>query len=178
MEPVSSPESSKPGKTIRKKFTESEDKLLQILAHIYGSKNWNAISIHMPGRTARQCRDRYCNYLMPGLFAGEWTVEEDNLIREKYAIYGPQWSKISHFFVGRSPNSIKNRWKYYASNEKSDELSPVQIKEQQPVITAQFQEVQIIQNMDSFEDFSIINDMDFWDYDMTTMDNTFDFNSL
>jgi hypothetical protein len=40
------------------------------------------------GRTAKQCRDRYKNYLRNGIKKGGWTVEESELIKDMYATFG------------------------------------------------------------------------------------------
>ena len=60
--------------------------------------------------TARQCRDRYMNYLAPEYVYSEWTNVEDNLLAEKYLEYGPKWSKIQKFFPNRTANALKNRY--------------------------------------------------------------------
>lgn len=101
----------------RKKFTPEEDEKLKQLVGLFGSKKWESIASQMPGRTGRQCRDRYKNYLVPGYFNGQWTQEEDDLLKEKYLNMGPQWSKMTAFFDGRSANSLKNRWNYFVCRQ-------------------------------------------------------------
>ena len=64
----------------RRKFTKEEDDTLVQLVDQYGTKSWDHIAEHMAGRTGRQCRDRYRNYLVPGYFNGQWTQEEDDII--------------------------------------------------------------------------------------------------
>lgn len=101
--------------TKRLKFTKEEDELLKKLVLSFGAKNWAIIASMMPSRTPRQCRDRYANYLVPGFIDKEWTNHEDKIIIENYTKFGPQWALISSFVQGRSPNSVKNRWKYHIS---------------------------------------------------------------
>lgn len=101
----------------RKKFTAEEDELLKKLVEKFGCKKWESIALEMPGRTGRQCRDRYKNYLVPGYFNGQWTQEEDDLLKQKYSEIGPQWSKMTKFIAGRSANSLKNRWNYFVSRQ-------------------------------------------------------------
>lgn len=43
----------------RKKFSPEEDEQLKKLVEKMGSKKWGNIAKFMPGRTGRQCRDRY-----------------------------------------------------------------------------------------------------------------------
>lgn len=102
----------------RKKFTEEEDKYLSKLVDEMGAKNWDLIAEKMPNRTARQCRDRYSNYLIPGFFNGEWSAEEDENLYRKYQEIGPRWTIIQKYFKNRSPNSLKNRWNYFVSRKE------------------------------------------------------------
>ncbi|OHT13496.1 Myb-like DNA-binding domain containing protein [Tritrichomonas foetus] len=97
------------------KFSEEEDFRLRNLVTCFGAKKWVRIASMMPGRTARQCRDRYSNYLAPGFIQSEWSIEEDDLLLNKYLEYGSQWTRIREFFPNRTANSIKNRWNYSVS---------------------------------------------------------------
>ena len=106
---------SKAKKDSRKKFRKEEDEKLRELVEQKGSKKWDLIAKEMPGRTGRQCRDRFKNYLVPGFFNGQWSEEEDRLLFKKYIEFGSQWSKITQFFPNRSANSLKNRWNYFVS---------------------------------------------------------------
>ncbi|OHT12034.1 Myb-like DNA-binding domain containing protein [Tritrichomonas foetus] len=103
----------------KNKFTPDEDKALLKLIDMNGAKKWNQLAIHMPGRTGRQCRDRYTNYLKRNLLNGEWTVEEENLLFSKVNEYGQRWSLIAKFFENRSANNIKNRWYKYQQRNSS-----------------------------------------------------------
>ena len=76
----------------------------------------------VPGRTGRQCRDRYQNYLIPGFFNGQWSKEEDDLLMIKYHEFGSKWSKMAQFFNQRSANALKNRWNYFVSRHMNDNI--------------------------------------------------------
>lgn len=105
----------------RRKFTGVEDNTLRRLVREFGAHHWESIAAMMPGRTGRQCRDRYQTYLSPGITNGEWTLDEERVLREKYAEIGPKWSQISEYLPGRTGTSLKNRWNYYiAKNEESE----------------------------------------------------------
>jgi hypothetical protein len=64
----------------------------------------------MPGRTARQCRDRYKNYLMESLVNAPWSPEEDAILLDRFQLLGPKWVEIGKLLHGRSGNNVKNRW--------------------------------------------------------------------
>lgn len=94
------------------KFSEAEDNQLKRLVRQSGCDvNWKLIAEAMGnGRSSRQCRERYRNYLSPKLKNGPWTPEEEILLEEKYQIFGPKWSKMAKFFKGRSDVNLKNHW--------------------------------------------------------------------
>lgn len=104
----------------RKKFRRDEDIKLSRLIALNGPRKWDQIAQSMPGRTGRQCRDRFHNYLNPALINGPWSVDEDRLLIQKVYEYGQHWNKIAKFFIGRSHNNIKNRW--YSSINKQKNL--------------------------------------------------------
>ncbi|OHT12424.1 Myb-like DNA-binding domain containing protein [Tritrichomonas foetus] len=113
------------------KFSAQEDDLLRKLVIQEGAHRWNKIALKMEGRTAKQCRDRFQNYLNPALSNDPWTVEEDQLLFQKINEFGKKWKLISKYFPRRSHNNVKNRYnsrKYIKSNsfhfeEASDKKS-------------------------------------------------------
>ena len=110
------PKTAQKQKKIRKLFSPQEDAILTKIMYQQPFETWIAVAEHLPGRTARQCRDRWVNYLSPSNKNGPWTSEEDQLLTEKYMEHGPQWTTIAKFFDGRSENNVKNRWYTYVKN--------------------------------------------------------------
>ena len=49
----------------------------------------------LPGRTGKQCRERWLNHLSDGIKKGEWSEEEDRRITTMRLAIGNQWSKVS-----------------------------------------------------------------------------------
>lgn len=94
----------------RRKFTPQEDETLKYLIFQLGEHNWVKISEYMPGRTAKQCRDRFCNYLSEPHSQEPWKPEEDEILLKYLSIIGSKWVKISKHIPGRSGNDVKNRW--------------------------------------------------------------------
>lgn len=97
----------------RKLFTEEEDNLLKKAALTYQNVSWNDIAKFVPGRTPKQCRDRWVNYLQPSLKNSPFSEDEDRLLFFLVSIYGTHWSKMKSHFPTRSTNSIKNRWYWF-----------------------------------------------------------------
>lgn len=102
--------------TLRKRFTPEEDEILLRLVENRQVRNWEQVAAHLPGRTARQCRDRYNSALSKDVIHRPWTQEEDDIIIEKCRQLGPKWVAISSFLKNRSGNDIKNRWHKYIKN--------------------------------------------------------------
>lgn len=71
--------------------------------------DWKDIG-HVLSRTARQCRDRYRNYLSPDISTSPWSPEEDALLRGKVESLGSRWATMLRYFPGRTDVGLKNRW--------------------------------------------------------------------
>jgi hypothetical protein len=94
----------------RHKFLKAEDDLLRDLVSRFGEQNWNIIASFMKRRSARQCRERYKNYLSPRVNTRPWLPEEEELLTAKVGELGQKWAKITSFFEGRSDVNVKNHW--------------------------------------------------------------------
>ena len=100
----------------KRTFSVLEDATLLNLVSIYGIGRWKDIANLIPGRTERQCRERYKTYLAPGIRNDPWTQEEDNLLVQKVNEIGPKWAEIAKFFNGRTDNSVKNRYNIHIAH--------------------------------------------------------------
>ncbi|KAK8863951.1 hypothetical protein M9Y10_011645 [Tritrichomonas musculus] len=132
-------------KSKRFPFTEQENQIIRQLVKLMG-EDWEAISKRLPGRTPKQCHDRYINYLREGLKSGPWSSQEDDILINMYKAIGPKWSKMMVNLPGRSGNDIKNRWHKHLNKKISSntEISKVnscpsnfnfQFEDQKPQVT-------------------------------------------
>jgi hypothetical protein len=94
----------------RRRFTPEEDERLRQLIVELGPDAWQLVSQSMPGRAARDCRDRWHCYLSDFNKNDPWTPEEDALLLEKLDLHGPQWVRIARDFPNRSDLAVKRRW--------------------------------------------------------------------
>jgi hypothetical protein len=76
----------------------------------WGPSKWSSIASSVPGRSGKQCRERWNDHLNPSIFKGEWLPEEDASIRESFLEHGSSWAAFSLMMPGRTDNSIKNRF--------------------------------------------------------------------
>ena len=101
----------------RSRFTKEEDELLKKLMNSQSQPKWSEIARFFNNRTARQCRERYNNYLRPEIVNGPWSSEEDYLLVQLFEKYGPKWSLISQNFNARSAVNVKNHYATLSSQK-------------------------------------------------------------
>jgi hypothetical protein len=115
------------------KFSPDEDFKLCQLVNEHGPNAWRVVAKFLPGRNSRQCRERWLNYLNPGLNSNPWTAAEDALLERTFTAIGSRWVYMMRFFPNRTDAMIKNRFqvlqrKAQKSSEQemasSDMLSP------------------------------------------------------
>jgi hypothetical protein len=68
------------------------------------------LAYSIPGRTGKQCRERWCNHLCPDINKSSWSLEEEMLLLLLHDKIGNKWSEISKYLKGRTDNTIKNHW--------------------------------------------------------------------
>lgn len=93
-----------------------------------GVNKWTTIADRIPGRTAKQCRERWNNHLDPAVNKGEWTPSEDKIIIDGHFQYGNRWSVIAKLLPGRTENAVKIRWK--SLDRKERKKNRLMLKEQ------------------------------------------------
>ncbi|CAM9618355.1 unnamed protein product, partial [Hapterophycus canaliculatus] len=86
-----------------------EDERMLSLVQIFGQR-WSTVAEHMPGRLAKQCRERYLNNLDPELRRGAWSRDEDEKLLQLRGQQNKSFAKIAEQIEGRSYNDVKNRW--------------------------------------------------------------------
>ena len=91
------------------KFSTEEDISLKELVDKHGTSNWAVVASAFPGRTPRQCRDRWNHYLSQDPFQLPWTDEEDKALMKHYEEVGSKWTVIARYFPSRNAVVIRNR---------------------------------------------------------------------
>lgn len=105
--------------TLLRSWTDAEDeKILRAAEDLKGKGerggiDWKGVSQRLTGRTPRQCRDRYYNYLRDtgdGRQQQGWTKEGDAALWRLYTELGGKWKVIAKYFPGRTDVGVKQRY--------------------------------------------------------------------
>jgi hypothetical protein len=91
-------------------WAPNEDETITSFVDAQGPRRWRELAALLPGRTAKQCRDRWHNQLQLRASRGSWTADEDEMLAELFARFGPRWAKIAESLPRHSHESVKNRW--------------------------------------------------------------------
>jgi hypothetical protein len=96
------------------KWTDREDQMLIAYVEQHGTSNWSMVASGIPGRTGKQCRERWTHRLDPNLNREIWTPQEDAILLYQQKVRGNCWSKFAEFLPRRSATALKNRWCWLA----------------------------------------------------------------
>lgn len=104
----------KGSKNMKNPFTPQEDeKLTKIVKYFQKRRdiNWQYVSQQMETRTARQCKDRWTNYLDTKINHLKFTPEENYFILKKVEEIGRKWKTIAAMMKNRTDVAIKSQFR-------------------------------------------------------------------
>ncbi|KAJ3447925.1 myb protein-related [Anaeramoeba flamelloides] len=102
--------------TIKGPWVELEDQLLCVAIEKCGAQKWSNISTFVPGRTSKQCRERWKNKIDPNICNDPLTENEKNKVNLLVQKKGRKWTEIANEIPGRSENKLKN---YFYSQQRA-----------------------------------------------------------
>jgi hypothetical protein len=99
------------------KWTSTEDRKLKDAVQMHGGKGWAAtIAALVPGRTKKQCQNRWHNVLDPNIdraneCTARWTSVEDSKLKNAVQTHScKNWGAIASLVSGRGRNQCYFRW--------------------------------------------------------------------
>ena len=87
-----------------------EDLALAAAVSFFGPEKWPRICQYVPGRTPKQCRERWFDRLDPKLKHGSFSDQEDEMVLRGVDELGHKWAEIAKRLPGRTGSACKNRW--------------------------------------------------------------------
>lgn len=94
------------------KFELHEDQriILAMLAYGVDKAKFNKVAQHVYKRTDTQCRERWVNFLQPGIKTGEWTEQEIATLKHYARVLGTSsWVKIAEHLPGRTDAAVARK---------------------------------------------------------------------
>jgi hypothetical protein len=82
-----------------------------LFAVLFAVRSRDKIAQKIDGRSAKQCRERWTNFLNPNIKKGPFSGEEDCILIEQWKLFGPRWAVIADQLPGRTQIKIRDRFK-------------------------------------------------------------------
>jgi hypothetical protein len=112
----------------KQKWTPMEDAALRVAVAQFGSEDWRNVALLVPGRSSKQCHERWIGHLAPENTTRAWSADEDRILVKNQVLLGNHWAKIKTLLPGRSMIAVKNRWNWLRRRDvpnHSDEFQAI-----------------------------------------------------
>ncbi|XP_061364030.1 transcription factor MYB1-like [Gastrolobium bilobum] len=105
-------------------WSREEDETLSKYVALHGEGKWQKVAQNAGlKRCGKSCRQRWLNYLRPGIKRGNISVDEEDMIIRLHRLLGNRWALIAKRLPGRTDNEIKNYWNTNLSKKLQKQTS-------------------------------------------------------
>jgi myb proto-oncogene protein len=104
------------------KWTAEEDAKLTEAVKEHGNL-WVVVAALVPGRTQKQCRNRWVESLDPDINRGTCTVAEDAKLTIAVTDFGTEWAKVAVLVPGRTNAQCRKKWVKQLDPDRSKNLA-------------------------------------------------------
>jgi hypothetical protein len=96
----------------QRRWKGKEDAKLMEAVRKHGKDCWVTVAALVPGRTDKQCRNRWVKSLYPtdGTKKGKWEPEDDTKLTEAIEKHGTDWVAVASLVPGRTNEQCRTRW--------------------------------------------------------------------
>jgi len=111
-------------------WKNTEDEILKAAVMKYGLNQWSRISSLLVRKSAKQCKERWYEWLDPSIKKTEWTKEEEEKLLHLSKMFPCQWRTIAPF-VGRSAYQCMEHYEKLldrAQGREPDENDPRKLR--------------------------------------------------
>ncbi|EAX97362.1 Myb-like DNA-binding domain containing protein [Trichomonas vaginalis G3] len=99
---------------------KEDENLKKAISTKRGPISWDEIAKFVPGRSPKQCRERWTYRLCPNVNKAPFERWEDEFIIIEREKIGNRWTEIAAKLPGRTSCAIKNRWYTVLKNRISN----------------------------------------------------------
>ncbi|TVU27625.1 hypothetical protein EJB05_19119, partial [Eragrostis curvula] len=92
-------------------WTPEEDARLALFAKDHAFRRWRRVAEGMPGRSSKQCRDRWRHHLARDVYHRPFTAGDDEELARLFRRHGGRWKEMSRAAHGRTSRIMRRRWK-------------------------------------------------------------------
>ncbi|GJN40873.1 hypothetical protein PR202_gn00286 [Eleusine coracana subsp. coracana] len=92
-------------------WTPEEGATLARLADEHGARHWRRVAGLMPGRSSRQCRDRWRHHLARDDYHRPFTARDDEELARLFLRHDGRWKDVSRAARRRTSRVMRRRWK-------------------------------------------------------------------
>ena len=111
-------------------WKNTEDEILKAAVMKYGLNQWSRISSLLVRKSAKQCKERWYEWLDPGIKKTEWTKDEAEKLRHLAKMFPCQWRTIAPM-VGRTAYQVMEHYEKLldrAQGREPDENDPRKLR--------------------------------------------------